>query len=452
MKHSASRWLVAVTCVFACAQFASVAGAAEIAVAAGESIQAAIDKATDGDTIKVAAGVFAENLSVSKPITIEGAGWEKTTVGVERMGGFTQRQKEEFFAAIEATNDKQERARIALAFVSTDTKPALTVRNTKDVTVRGLRFRGPPSGSAEGGLTADTLVTFDNAAGTLSACAMIGPFMNGVVVREGSEVTIEKSLVAAMWGTGVTAAPRAKLRLVESDVRNCYHRCVTLATDAATVERSRISGSAWHGVRYDRCSPTVRDNLIFGNARFGVYAAGGTKGTVTGNVLARNEMSGIICWDRAEDRIEGNTIVANREMGLVANGDAKPRVAKNVIALNPVGVWCGEAQGRDKQKIEPAVPTLEANFFWSNRDKDLGVKTATQPLPTGNESADPKFAAADKQDYALAKDSPARAKGAGVAEPLAMASPFALQPEEKSMVPESETRDYSKWKRVATAQ
>ena len=165
MRHSAPRWLVAVTSVFCCARFALAIGAAEIAVAAGASVQTAIDKPNDGDTIKVAAGVFPENLSVAKPITLQGAGWERTTVGVERMGGFTQRQKDEFFAALEATSDKQERARIAMAFVSTDTRPALAVRNTKGVTVRGVRFRGPPSGSAEGGLTGDTFVTFDNAAG-----------------------------------------------------------------------------------------------------------------------------------------------------------------------------------------------------------------------------------------------------------------------------------------------
>jgi hypothetical protein len=70
----------------------------------------------------------------------------------------------------------------------------------------------------------------------------------------------------------------------DSDVRNCYHRCVTLVTEEATVERCRISGSAWHGIRYDNCSPKILNNHIFGNARSGIYASGQTRATVVGNV------------------------------------------------------------------------------------------------------------------------------------------------------------------------
>ena len=98
--------------------------------------------------------------------------------------------------------------------------------------------------------------------------------MNGVTILDGSDLQIENSLVAALRGTGVAAGPGTKLRMCDSDVRNCYHRCVTLVTDLATIERSRISGSAWHGIRYDNCSPKILNNHIFGNARSGIYASG----------------------------------------------------------------------------------------------------------------------------------------------------------------------------------
>ena len=450
--RQASRWLAALAMVLTCAVAQPrVAAAQEIAVAAGESVQAAIDKAPAGATITLAAGEFPEGLVIDKALTLQGAGWEKTSIGAEKNMPLTQRQKDEFFAALDAASTQEQRAQIAVAFATRQVKPTLVVKGAKDVVLRGIRFRGPPTGNADGRLSNETMLTFDNAAGTVAECALVGPFMNGIAVLGGSDVKIEKSLVAGMWGTGVAVAPRGKLHLSESDVRNCYHRCVTIASDDVTIEKCRISGSAWHGVRYDRCSPTIRGNRIFGNARFGIYAAGGTKATVHGNVLARNEMSGMICWDDNRDSIEGNTVVDNVGQGIVVNGLAKPSVAKNVIVGSPSGVWCGEAKARDGSVIGPGEPTLEDNLFWRNK-QDWAVKEDAKPLPPGNVVADPKFVAPDERNYALAADSPARKIGAGVADPIAIASPFPIQPGEKSMIPDSETRDYSKWKKVAAAQ
>lgn len=45
-----------------------------------QTIMAAVDKAADGDTILIAAGVYGENLDVGKVLTLSGAGWESTIV------------------------------------------------------------------------------------------------------------------------------------------------------------------------------------------------------------------------------------------------------------------------------------------------------------------------------------------------------------------------------------
>ena len=279
MRHP-MRWLIAVTVVFACPLPGVRAAAEEIAVGAGESVQEAVDKAPVGATITLAPGAFPEGVTIAKPLTLQGAGWEQTTIGPDKRLPLTQKQKDEFFAALDATSDKQERARIAIAFATGQSTPRVTVKSTKGVVLRGIKFRGSPTGDAEGGLTAESLVTFDDASGAIRECAVIGPFMNGVAVLAESDVKIENSLVAAMWGTGVAAGRRTKLHLSDSDVRNCYHRCVTLGTDDATIERCRISGSAWHGVRYDDCWPKILSNHIFGNARSGIYASGRTSATV----------------------------------------------------------------------------------------------------------------------------------------------------------------------------
>jgi hypothetical protein len=48
------------------------------------SIQAAIDAADDGDTVKVAAGIYLGNLAISKNISLVGAGSSLTTISVAR--------------------------------------------------------------------------------------------------------------------------------------------------------------------------------------------------------------------------------------------------------------------------------------------------------------------------------------------------------------------------------
>jgi nitrous oxidase accessory protein NosD len=425
------------------------AAAADIVVGAGQSVQAAVDDAPEGATITLAAGAFKESITITKSLTLQGAGWEKTMIGPDRTMPPSQKQKDEFFAALEATSDQQERAKIAVAFATRQAPPTLTVRKAKGVVLRGIKFRGPPDGDAAGRITTASLVTFDNATGSISECAVIGPFMNGITILAGSEVKIEKSLVAALWGTGVAAGARTRLQMSECDVRNCYHRCVTLATDEATVERCRISGSAWHGIRYDNCSPKVLSNHIFGNARSGIYASGRTSATVRGNVFWRNEMDAMSCWFNNVDNIEGNTIVGNLREGIAVLGESKPNLVRNVFLDHPIAVTCNKVASSVQQLAESPSgdPRIAENFFFNNTSEVQDGKAA-KPLPPSNRSADPKVGGA-VNNFNLAADSPARKADAGAADPIAFASPFAIQPEETSIIPDSETRDYSKWKKIA---
>jgi hypothetical protein len=126
----------------------------------------------------------------------------------------------------------------------------------------------------------------------------MGPFGHGVRIAAGADVEIRDSLVAAVWGTGVAVSgatggsgPVSRLYLVESEARNCYHRCVTIGPNcnSTVIERCRISGSAWHGIRYDHAAPTITGNALFGNARFGIYASGRTTATVRGNLFGETK-------------------------------------------------------------------------------------------------------------------------------------------------------------------
>lgn len=135
-----THWPIAIAVVFGCPVPSARAAAEEIAVGVSESVQAAVDKAPEWATITLAPGAFPEGVTISKPLTLQGAGWEKTTLGPDKRKPLTQRQKDEFFAAMEATSDKQERAKIAVAFATGQSTPTVTVKNTKGVDAMSCWF------------------------------------------------------------------------------------------------------------------------------------------------------------------------------------------------------------------------------------------------------------------------------------------------------------------------
>jgi hypothetical protein len=148
---------------------------AGIVVGPGQSVQAAIDGAPQGAEITLPAGTFSESVTITKPLTLRGAGWEKTTIGPDRAMALTQKQKDEFFAALEATTNPRERTRIAVELATRQMPPTLIVKNSKDVILSGIRFRGHWIAGTGDSVTAESLVTFDNAAGSIVDCAVIGP-------------------------------------------------------------------------------------------------------------------------------------------------------------------------------------------------------------------------------------------------------------------------------------
>src|SRR5581483_48572 len=91
--------------------------AADIHVAAGESIQKAVDAAAEGETISIDAGVFQERLSITKPVTLQGAGWEKTILKpADAVSSHTDAEKIAFADQVSAATDDRNLMRLIVAF------------------------------------------------------------------------------------------------------------------------------------------------------------------------------------------------------------------------------------------------------------------------------------------------------------------------------------------------
>ena len=334
---------VAIAAALACG--AAAARADDVTVAAGGTVQQAIAAAPAGSTVHLPAGTFAGRLTIAKPSTLVEAGCDRTALVADaNPPGHTDAEKLALGTALDATADADAQGRAVQAYLARRVGPTLTIR-APHVTVRGLAVHGNPAAD-DGGVSA--LVELDGVADAhLADAALVGP------ATDGSTADVRHCLVAAVWGTGVAASgPRGGRRrgvvhLADCDVRNCYYAGVDLGpgTDRSTVQRCRISGAAWHGIRCDDASPTVAGNLIFGNARCGIYASGETAAAVRDNVFWRNEMDAVSCWFNNADTIDRNTVIDNRREGIAVLGDSRPTLSGKVIAGSPVGLELGQISG-----------------------------------------------------------------------------------------------------------
>jgi hypothetical protein len=412
-------------------------------------IQQKINAAAPGATIHLEPGVYREHLTIDKPLTLEGAGWDKTTILVESRAAelFEEVRK----AAQSSTADvEQLRKRVAAEMA----QPVLAIAGARAVIVKGIKFSAPGWRGAGQSLPT-AIVTLSHGSAHLSDCALIAGLGDGIRIMDESSATIERCLVAAVWSTGIIVGNRQDIceaRIEDSDIRNCHYAGIRIApSNKATVAHCRISGAAWHGIRYDDASPQILGNLIFGNARCGIYASGQTAATVQGNLFYAEEMGGMSCWFQNQDRIEGNTFANHKREGLSILGASKPTVRRNIFAGNPAAILRADIGDKSPFAKSDGSLALEDNLFWANEHEiqRSGTGGAMETIALDEKAgsvADPQFVAPGAKDFSLKADSPARQKGIGVADPLSFQSPWPLQPEELAIIPKGDTRDSRQWR------
>ena len=436
------------------------------------SIQAAIDAAPSGATIRVGPGVYDGDLVIRKPLTLEGAGWDRTTIAAlqptaEQVAQARQALERQVRQAMAARNPDRARA-LARTFEDQLRRPAVRVEGARGVHLRGLRIAAQPLRSGDGSpRSPGVLLLLTNAQAEVKDCVVTGSPGDGVTVEDGSDVAIRNSLVAGHWGSGIRVGMArqtdqgpvqqrpCKTVVVDCDVRNCYYVGVYINYTAdVTVERCRVSGAAWHGIRYGGGPQKIINSRLFQNARCGIYADGSpdVRATIRGNVFARNEGVGVVFFSGAAD-ITGNTFADNASAGVSVLGESKADVGKNVFVNNEAGVSIGRVGGQQPGPRPLGRAELRDNVFWWNKQPFQVMGEGAPPAggldeAAGNVVREVKFAGGDEA-YALPLGSPERAAGVGAAEPLPEKSPFPLQPQEEAIIPNGATRDSQAWKTPA---
>ncbi len=420
------------------------------------TIQEAIDAAPENGLIRIGPGTFSGGVVVTKPIRIEGAGWDQTRLTSRwfRFDHDLSFLPDERRAAIEqgleriknASGGDEQMAILKEVFEKYGPKSCLTVRNTSGVVVSQLRM-SCPGVINQGGFGGAPAVLLENCRAEIVDCAVVDSAIEGFHIKKSAKVTIRNCLVGGIRGSGIQVdfGKEGSADIVDCDIRNCGYSGVMLreGSDATTIKGCRISAMRFHGIRYDGASPTIVDCLIFDNRRAGIYADDTTSATIRNSVFVGN---GIWAGGNCGDTIERNTFVGGsinqyrHGGGGVECWSVEDMVVRgNIFFDNENGISFSAGDNTDDESF-PEV-TIENNLFWNNR-RDVArlISTETErrheslELPTHNEKADPEFVDADKRDFQTEPTSPARTNQIGATPSIEFSSPWPTQAEESAMM------------------
>jgi len=414
-------------------------------------------RASDGDTILIAAGIYTENLTIAGitvtlrgGYTISGTQWLTDTGETVVNGGDAGRV---FF--IHGSNSVLEN----LTITGGDAPPAecfgggLWITNG-DVTIRSSTITGNGDGCGSGGIELNddygpvhltlvsSTVSYNTGMGGLHLwgggggigtsaevrdVTFVGNTMGGYgggigLERNSSAVIVDSRLFSntADWGGGIAVTDNCTAIIANNQIVSntaneggggLYASEVTVtvrSTDFLSNTSQADDGPAiWAGSSV----LSTDSNLFAYNVSNAAWVGGAVRlwqvtTTLTNNVVVQNQAGG---FQLTESNIAfvNNTIVSNTLDGIgVWDGSTVSLLRNNIIADN--GTFGVGGDG--------TVSLSEYNDLWNNHDGSYQMITVT--LGAGNLAVDPQFVDVANSDYHLQADSPCIDAGTGTNAPI----------------------------------
>jgi hypothetical protein len=311
-----------------------------IQVPAGQLIQSAIDKAPEGAIIQVAAGTFPENLTISKPLTLQGAGAGNTIID-----GFAGRARQ---------------------------RPTIRVKDTTKVTISGFTIqRGRRNIEVDNSsevVVANNIITnglrqnvlyLNGSSGEIRENEILDAELEAAGLGRGinvvnSEVKIIKNKIARSAAFGIILfASTAEIRdnVLEDNVLDSIALLdvdgqpseAVIVGNTITGTKPNAEGRFGRGIEIVLSKAVIAKNTISNNAQFGIIAfgAGGGEGEppleIRDNTIAENGLWGVALLFEEDFGIVskaviiGNTISSNAGVGVVAFEGSTVLAVNNLV-------------------------------------------------------------------------------------------------------------------------
>lgn len=308
---------------------ASLFGA--LSAAAGEDLQALVDKAAPGDVIVLEAGTYDGNVVIDKPLEIRGEGWP--TVDGRNKGNVIE---------IYAPDVTITGLVIANTGTSLDQENAGVSANAERVAVVGNRFENVLFGIFLRGAY-DSYVA-DNVIG--AADFELGRRGDGIRLWESSRTVVERNVVDGGRDTVLWFSDDLIVR--DNRVTSGRYGIHFMYSDGALVERNFLGDNSVGGFLMYSHDLTLRDNLITGSHGPSGYGIG------------LKDMDGAT--------ITGNHIMSNRVGIYLDNSPATPgvthEISNNLLAYNEIGALF--------------LPSVNGNNLSGNAFVDNGEQVGVQ--------------------------------------------------------------------------
>ncbi|MFU8795946.1 MAG: right-handed parallel beta-helix repeat-containing protein [Dehalococcoidia bacterium] len=341
-----------------------------VTVRSGESLQAAIDAAGDGDVICLARGVWTETILIDKSLTIVGRGATRTSIEAEwRLspvveisspdgtpinvkieglavswdGGHTGVEVGGS-AVMEMINCRisgmmygitvADSAHLVLrdSVVSNSRQRSITLSGSSRATISNSRISANMapglwlSGSAQATVSGSTisgnlghgLWLRDQASAALTGCIVSDNRGHALLLTGDSTAQVLQSGFSGSWDQGIEIQDRATVELVDSAVHSNWRGVELSGESRATIIRSTISGNRWDGIRASGSGNVLlSDSVISGNSR-GVAFSGSAGGDISDCLVEGNSTYGVFSWASGVVSGEGNRF---RDNGIDLGGN-----------------------------------------------------------------------------------------------------------------------------------
>lgn len=291
-----------------------------VTVAAGSSIQAAINNAAAGAVICVEAGEYFENLTISnkQELTLQGAG--RDVVTLDGSAGVAAQV------------------------------PAILIQTSQKITIKGFQIvksrRAVQSMGSTGVVLADN--RFDN------------NLRQSVLILQQSEATLTGNLIQntqadrdGEMGQGVSLGDTSQIVLKENTISDSALQGVILQTSAqATIDGNTITRNGEEGIQLLHSSKAqIINNQITGNKPnakgqwgIGIDVENYAQATIQKNMISNNSSQGVYLSGNSNATLDGNTITGNLNQGIALFNSAQATITNNQITDNKPGNG-GSGQG-----------------------------------------------------------------------------------------------------------